>query len=605
MSRNRTYSIELLAPARDAKVAVSAINHGADAVYMGATSHGARAAAGNSVDDIASVCEYAHRFGARVYVTVNTLVYPSELLQVERLIRSLYRAGVDALIVQDLGLLRLDLPPVALHASTQCDIRTPEKARFFENLGFSQIVLPREMTVEEIRAVREVTTVPLEGFIHGALCVSFSGQCYASLQCGGRSANRGECAQICRLPYDLIDGRGRVLAKGKHLLSLHDLNRIDDLPAMIDAGISSLKIEGRLKDEQYVKNVVSAYDRKLRELGVERTSFGNVERTFTPDLSRSFNREFTCHFLYDPKATGVAAIDSPKNIGAEIGTVQAIRGNRIELKHPARLTNGDGLNFQYGDRTVGFRVNRFDAPKTIVCVGNYAPEGLKPGMILRRNADKRFSDALSAADTARRTIPLRLTLRRHADSLILESEGGASAALQAPVADRARTPQLEARRKVIGKLGDTQFALEELTDLLGDEFVPASVLTRLRRGLVDALCAEIACRMERPLRAAENPDAVWPEGDSLPAEANIANVRAEQVMRDHGVSGIIEPAPERGGTPEAAMTMRYCIRRELGRCLLTPQGREWAEPLTLVGAPRPLRLHFDCARCRMRVITQN
>lgn len=605
MSRNRTYSIELLAPARDAKVAVSAINHGADAVYMGATSHGARAAAGNSVEDIASVCEYAHRFGARVYVTVNTLVYPSELLQVERLIRALYRAGVDALIVQDLGLLRLDLPPVALHASTQCDIRTPEKARFFENLGFSQIVLPREMTVEEIRAVREVTTVPLEGFIHGALCVSFSGQCYASLQCGGRSANRGECAQICRLPYDLIDGRGRVLAKGKHLLSLHDLNRIDDLPAMIDAGISSLKIEGRLKDEQYVKNVVSAYDRKLRELGVARTSLGNVERTFTPDLSRSFNRGFTTHFLYDPKATGVAAIDSPKSLGAEIGVVQAIRGNRIELKHPAKLTNGDGLNFQYGDRTVGFRVNRFDAPKTIVCAGNYAPEGLKPGMTLRRNADKRFADVLSASDTARRTIPLRLTLRRHADSLILESEGGASAAIYAPVADRARTPQLEARRKVIGKLGDTQFALEGLTDLLGNEFVPASVLTRLRRELTDALCAEIACRMERPLRAAENPDAVWPEGESLPAEANIANARAEQLMRDHGVTGTIEPAPERGGTPEAAMTMRYCIRRELGRCLLTPQGREWPEPLTLIGAPKPLRLHFDCARCQMRVITQN
>ncbi len=603
MLRNRTYSIELLAPARDARVAVSAISHGADAVYMGAMSHGARAAAGNSVDDIASVCEYAHRFGARVYVTVNTLVYPSELQQVERLIRSLYRVGVDALIVQDLGLLRLDLPPIALHASTQCDIRTPEKARFFENLGFGQIVLPREMTLEEIRAVRAATTVPLEGFVHGALCVSFSGQCYASLQCGGRSANRGECAQICRLPYDLIDGRGRVLAKGKHLLSLHDLNRIDDLPAMIDAGISSLKIEGRLKDEQYVKNVVSAYDRKLRELGVKRSSLGNVERTFTPDLSRSFNRGFTTHFLYDPKATGVAAIDSPKSLGAEIGVVQAIRGNRIELKHPARLTNGDGLNFQYGDRTVGFRVNRFDAPKTIVCAGNYAPEGLKPGMSLRRNADKRFSDALSAADTARRTIPLRLTLRRSGSALILESEGGAAVAIQAPVADRARTPQLEARRKVIGKLGDTQFALEELTDLLDNEFVPASVLTRLRRELAETLCAEINCRMERSLRGAENPDAVWPEGSSLPAEANISNVRAEQLMRDHGVSGTIAPAPERGGTPQAAMTMRYCIRRELGRCLLTPQGREWPEPLTLIGAPKPLRLHFDCARCQMRVLT--
>ena len=603
MSRSRTYSIELLAPARNGKIAVSAINHGADAVYMGATSHGARAAAGNSVEEIAEVCEYAHRFGARVYVTVNTLVYPSELMQVERLIRSLYRVGVDALIVQDLGLLRLDLPPIALHASTQCDIRTPERARFYEDLGFSQIVLPREMTLEEIRAVRAATTVPLEGFVHGALCVSFSGQCYASLQCGGRSANRGECAQICRLPYDLIDGRGRVLAKGKHLLSLHDLNRIDDLAVMIDAGISSLKIEGRLKDEQYVKNTVSAYDRRLRETGVARTSLGNVERTFTPDLDRSFNRGYTCHFLYDPKASGVAATDSPKSLGAEIGVVQSIRGNRIELKHRARLANGDGLNFQYGDRTVGFRVNRFDEPKTIVCAGNYAPQGLKPGMTLRRNADKRFIDALSASDTARRTIPLRLTLRRHADSLILESESGASVAIHAPVADRARTPQVEARRKIIGKTGDTPYVLEELTDLLGDEFVPASVATRLRRELTDVLAAEIACRMTRPLRAAENTDAVWHESTSLPAEANIANAHAEQVMRDHGISGTITPAPECGGTPQAAMTMRYCIRRELGRCLLTPQGNEWVEPLTLAGAPRPFRLQFDCDRCQMRVIT--
>lgn len=605
MSQTPRYSIELLAPARDASVAVSAINHGADAVYIGAATHGARAAAGNPVEAIVGVCDHAHRFGARVYVTVNTLVYPDELRQVERLIHQLYRTGADALIVQDLGLLRLDLPPIALHASTQCDIRTPEKARFFQELGFSQIVLPREMTLEEIRAVRAATTVPLEGFVHGALCVSYSGQCYASLQCGGRSANRGECAQICRLPYDLIDGRGRVLAKGKHLLSLHDLNRLNELPQMIDAGISSLKIEGRLKDEQYVKNIVSAYDRKLREMGVRRTSLGQVERTFTPDVSRSFNRGFTTHFLFDPRATGVAAIDSPKSLGAEIGQVQAIRGNRIELKHSARLSNGDGLNFQFRDRTVGFRVNRFDPPKTIICAGKFAPEGLKPGMFLRRNADKHFADMLSAPNTAQRTIPLSLTLRRKADMLILEATDGSAASIDFPRADDARTPQAEARRKVIGKLGDTPFSLGQFSDSLGNEFVPASVLTRLRRQLTDALSAGIASRMERPLRAPENPDATWPEGTSLTAEANIANPAAEAVMRAHGVTAEIAPAPEKGGRPDAAMTMRYCLRREMGRCLLTPQGREWPEPLTLVGAPRPLRLRFDCKNCLMQVHITN
>lgn len=597
------YSIELLAPARNTDVGICAINHGADAVYIGASSHGARAAAGNSTDEIGRLCDYAHRFGARVYVTINTLIYPSELKNVERLIHQLYRIGVDALIVQDLGLLRLDLPPIALHASTQCDIRTPEKARFFQDLGFSQMVLPREMTLEEIRAVRSVTSVPLESFIHGALCVSYSGQCYASHLCGGRSANRGECAQICRLPYDLIDGRGRVLAKGKHLLSLHDLNRLEDLSAMIDAGISSLKIEGRLKDEAYVKNVVSEYDRRLRQLGVKRTSLGNVERTFTPDVTRSFNRGFTSHFLYDPRATGVAAHESPKSLGIEIGRVQSIRGNRIELQKPAKLTNGDGLNFQLRDKTVGFRVNRFEAPKTIICTGHNAPEGLKPGMTLRRNADKRFADILAAPTTSSRTIPLSLTLRRAGSSLILEEAGRTAASVEFPKTEEARTPQPEARRRVLAKLGDTTFSLNELNDVLGNEFIPASVLTRLRRELIAALEDSIACTMSRPLRAPENKDAVWPEGTNLPAEANISNPLAEKVMRDHGVSGSITHAPEIGGTPQAAMTMRYCLRRELGRCLLTPAGREWPEPLTLIGAPRPLRLRFDCASCQMQVLT--
>ncbi|MDE5913643.1 MAG: U32 family peptidase, partial [Muribaculaceae bacterium] len=300
MCQTPTYSIELLAPARDKEVAIEALRHGADAVYMGASSHGARAAAGNPVADIASVADYAHRFGARVYVTVNTLVYDRELHQVERLIRELYRAGADALIVQDLGVLRLDIPPIALHASTQCDIRTPATARFLQDLGFSQLVLPRELSADEIRAMRQAVTVPLEAFVHGALCVSYSGDCYASQRHTGRSANRGECAQLCRLPYDLTDGSGRTLATGKHLLSLRDLNRLGDLRELIDAGVSSLKIEGRLKDAGYVKNVVAAYDRELKKLGVRRSSRGQVETDFDPDPARSFNRGFTSYFFHTP-----------------------------------------------------------------------------------------------------------------------------------------------------------------------------------------------------------------------------------------------------------------------------------------------------------------
>ncbi len=597
--------IELLAPAKNADVAISAITHGADAVYIGAATHGARSAAANSTADIARACEFAHRFDARVYVTLNTLIYPSEIRSVERLVKELYRVGVDALIVQDLGLLRMDLPPIALHASTQCDIRTPAKARFLEQLGFTRLVLPREMTVEELRAVRSAVGCELEAFIHGALCVSYSGQCYASLLCGGRSANRGECAQICRLPFTLTDGRGRVLESNRHLLSLRDLNRLNELPAMLDAGICSLKIEGRLKDEAYVKNVVSAYDRQLRTLGMERLSQGEVSRSFTPDAARSFNRGFTTHFLYDPRACGVAALDSPKSLGTEIGKVSRIRGREVELCAPARLVNGDGVNFTDSQgRTVGFRVNRFQPPRTIVCAGS-APGELRPGMVLRRNADKHFADLLSSADSAQRVIPLALCLRRAGGQLVLEEPATRLAAsIDFAPGEAAKSPQQEPRRRVIAKLGDTPFALHSLDDLLANEFVPASVLTTLRRQFVTAKVAAMACRMERPLRLPEQADALWPDGDSLPAEANIANPLAEAVMRDHGITGAIVPAPEQGGTPSAAMSMRYCLRRELGRCLLTPAGREWPEPLTLTGGPRPLRLHFDCAHCQMTLHPQ-
>ena len=295
--------IELLAPARDAVIAMAAIDHGADAVYMGASHHGARADATNSIEDVRRACDYAHRFGARIYATVNTLVYDDELAAVEQLTHELYNASVDALIVQDLGLLRLDLPPIALHASTQCDLRTPEKARFLEALGFSQLVMARELTLDEIAAIRQATTVPLEAFVHGALCVSYSGRCALSYALKGRSANRGECAQLCRLPYDLVDGQGRILVEGKHLLSLRDLAQNDRLEQMMAAGVSSFKIEGRLKDMAYVKNVVAYYRRAIDKVierhpdDYRRASTGTVELTFTPALEKSFNRGFTHYFL--------------------------------------------------------------------------------------------------------------------------------------------------------------------------------------------------------------------------------------------------------------------------------------------------------------------
>lgn len=591
------YSIELLAPARDASVAVAAINHGADAVYMGAPTHGARAAAANSVADIARVCDHAHRFDARVYVTVNTIIYKEELRAVERLIGELYRAGADALIVQDLGILRLDLPPIDLHASTQCDIRTPERAKFLQDLGFSQLVLPRELTLDEIRAMRGAVNVALEGFVHGALCVSYSGDCRASLMCGGRSANRGECAQICRLPYDLY-GDGTLLLKGKHLLSLRDLNRLDSLSDMIDAGISSLKIEGRLKDEGYVKNVVSAYDLALRRLGVTRTSRGDVERTFAPDVTRSFNRGFTTHFLYTPKpAAGTETNpDTPKSVGPEVARVAAVKGKRIELTNvKARLHNGDGLGFA----NRGFRVNRAEGN---VIYANEPVGGLKPGMTLRRNFDKAFADVLEG-ETATRVIPLRARLYRAGSQLVLTS-GEVTAAIAVAAPQQARTPQEDARLRVLSKLGGTVYRLDKLQDDLGAEFVPVSALALLRRNFIAAADAARAARFVRPLRRAENPAAVWPEGVSLTMHGNVANPLAEEVYRAHGVTGAIQPAAEverpRGDTE--VMCMRHCIRREYGKCLLTSEGRDWPSPLVLrsAGLP-PMHLQFDCANCRMKI----
>ncbi|MDE5899896.1 MAG: U32 family peptidase [Muribaculaceae bacterium] len=595
------YSIELLAPARDKEVAIEALRHGADAVYMGASSHGARAAAGNPVSDIASVADYAHRFGARVYVTVNTLIYDHELHQVERLIRELYRAEADALIVQDLGVLRLDIPPIALHASTQCDIRTPATARFLQDLGFSQLVLPRELTADEIRAIRQAVTVPIEAFVHGALCVSYSGDCYASQLHTGRSANRGECAQLCRLPYDLTDGAGRTLATGKHLLSLRDLNRLADLHELIDTGVSSLKIEGRLKDAGYVKNVVAAYDRELKRLGVQRSSRGQVETDFTPDPARSFNRGFTSYFFHTPAPRTMASVHTPKSIGTPIAAVDSVKGKRITLRNVSSpLANGDGLIFfDPSGHVGGFRVNRVDSP-TMVTTADEPPRTLSTGTTLYRNFDKVFADKLSRP-SATRTMPLHMTLRRAGSQLCLDA-GDVSATIDAPTPQKANSPQADARRRVLSKLGGSDYRLEGLTDLLADEFVPASQLTELRRRLtglleITSLTTHRFDRRRKELTTAKAPE------NSLTYHANVANRLAEQVYRDHGVSGPIQPAPEVKAPEGETMVMhtRYCLRRELGHCRRTPAGAEWTEPLTLSAPGLTLHLGFDCATCSMTI----
>lgn len=603
--------IELLAPARDAVTAIAAIDHGADAVYIGAAHHGARSAAGNSMEDIRRVTEYAHRYRAKVYVTLNTLVYDDEIAQVERLVADLYRAEVDALIVQDLSLLKMSLPPIALHASTQCDIRTPDKARFLQDAGFRQLVLARELTVDEIRAIRRATDVPLEAFVHGALCVSYSGNCQASYALTGRSANRGECAQICRYSFDLIDGDGREVIKGKHLLSLKDMNRIASLSAMIDAGISSFKIEGRLKDTAYVKNVTAAYRAALDKIieqsdgRCRRSSAGVSAFDFSPRLEAAFNRGYTDYFLHQRRPeVKMASIDTPKSRGEEIGIVKRYDGRRLEIKSAATLNNGDGLTYYCPDgRLAGFRVNRVD--------GNllYPASRLdiRTGARLYRNFNTRFEAEL-VKPTASRRIPVRMCLRPAGSSRIAldiavaqDPALSVSVTAECQVAEAER-PQIGPRRTALSKLGDTAYSVETVEDQIGDKFVPVSVITQLRRVGVAAL--DRAIRLTHPFVYARRPDAlphIWSE--TLTYSDNVANRLADSYMRQAGATRI-EPALEAGGAVGRrlrVMQTRYCMRRELGYCLRKPEGAALKGPLTLRSGNNSLELDFDCKSCEMSV----
>lgn len=613
MSDRRT-ELELLAPARNVEIGRQAIIHGADAVYIGAESFGARAAAGNSVEDIAGLVSFAHRFDARVYVTLNTLIYDSELRQAEALIRRLYSAGVDALIVQDMSVLRMDIPPVELHASTQCDTRTPEKARFLQAVGFSQIVLARELSLDEIKRITAAVTVPVEVFVHGALCVSYSGDCQASLLATGRSANRGECAQMCRLRYELCDGNGRKIAPDAHYLSLRDMNRLDRLADLADAGVRSFKIEGRLKDRDYVCMTTAAYSQALDSIveaspqRYSRSSSGKADYNFTPDVNRIFNRRFSHYFLDGRPAEqeSMASLDTPKWIGLPVGKVVSVKGRSLKVKTDTEIANGDGLG--YFDRQglyCGFRVNRSE--------GNvlYAASDVQPpvGATLYRNRDKKFDDAMSGA-TACRTIPLTARLRRvdgrrialaFCDALGRYAEVTADADEQP-----AKTPQLQARERIISRLGDTVYSLSSLEDTIGDDsFVAASLLTDLRRRSVAALDAVRKSCYRYGYRRDESAEAIPFTNVALDRHHNVANRLARKFYADHGME-VSEAAAEVSLPGDAddhtVMTTRYCLRRELGACLKTKSGSRLQSHLFLRSSGVRYRLDFDCAACCMKVV---
>jgi putative protease len=608
--------LELLAPARDLATAREAILHGADAVYIGAQSFGARSKAGNSIADIEQLVKFAAPFGVKVYVTVNTIIYDEELGRVERLIHQLYAIGVDALIVQDMGLLKLNLPPIALHASTQCDTRTPEKAKFLADAGFEQIVIARELSLSQTAAIAQSTDAKIEAFVHGAICVCYNGDCQASYVTTGRSANRGECAQMCRLPYDLLDADANVVKRGRHLLSLRDMKRIDSLTEMIEAGVTSFKIEGRLKDIAYVKNVTAAYRLALDEIiaanpdKYSRASRGQSDISFTPSLDKSFNRRYTEYFLHDAQPGSMATINTPKSIGEAVGKVKSRRGKAIEIATTVAINNGDGMTYLSADgRVEGFRVNRakgnliFPAQKI----------DIPAGTPLYRNLDKSWEERMEQP-TARRFIDIALTLRQAGPRrLVLEATadglGRVGVSCDADISP-VKKPDNGYRERTLTKLGDTIYRATSLEDNLDGLFVPASTLSALRRQLTDALTATAMARHIPSRRKPAKEELRLPEGVKLSRHDNIANAKAEEFYRSCGVNGKIAKAIELTPIEQRdkelrVMTTRYCLRRELGYCLRKNEGKNLKGPLYLAGNGFAYRLDFDCRRCGMSVVAQD
>lgn len=605
--QTKSRPIELLSPAKDLNCGIEAINHGADAVYIGAPKFGARSAAGNSLEDIRELCEYAHLYEARIYVTLNTILKEEELEEAERMIWDLWRVGTDALIIQDMGITRLNLPPIPLHASTQTDNRTPEKVRFLEAAGFTQVVLARELSLNEIRRISEATTVPLEVFVHGALCVSYSGQCYLSAALSGRSANRGECAQYCRLPYTMVDATGTEIVTHKHLLSLKDMNRSDQLEALLDAGVSSLKIEGRLKDAGYVKNITAYYRKKLdavlsRRPEYRRASAGRSTYTFEPVAEKSFNRGFT-PFLLEGRTADITAFNTPKSLGEPVGTVKEIKGNSFTVAGLKQLNNGDGLVFfNRKGELEGFRVNRVEANRVFPLD---MPQ-LAPKTPLYRNFDQAF-DKLLAKPSAERKLSVEIEFLDNpfGFTLCMEDETGARIMLTEPFAkELARREQQDNIRTQLSKLGNTPFEASKVVVGLSENwFVPSSLLADMRRRGVEMLLEARRARYPRETVKRVQPSVSIPFPErQLTYLGNVANGKARSFYQDHGVEQI-DPAFELSPRKDVPlMFTKHCLRYSMGWCPTYQKDKSpYKEPYYLLYKDTRLRLQFDCKHCQMLV----
>ena len=600
--------IELLAPAKNLQTGITAINHGADAVYIGAAQFGARQAAGNSVEDIAKLVEYAHIFGVKVYVTLNTIIFDEEVSEAEKLITELYNIGVDALIVQDMGILRMNIPPIPLHASTQMDNRTKEKVKFLSETGFPRVVLARELTLEEIKEIHKANPeTELEVFVHGALCVSYSGQCYASQHCFGRSANRGACAQFCRLPFDLVDAEGNTILKEKHLLSLKDMNRSDYLEEMLDAGVTSLKIEGRLKDESYVKNITAYYRSKLDNLFARRKEYarasdGNTFPQFTPSPEKSFSRGFTDYMLKNSKEN-IASFDTPKSMGEYMGRVKFVSRNFFTVIGKD-FNNGDGACFIADNgKLCGFRINKVEGnrifPQTM--------PRIESGCELYRNYDCAFERELSRPDVARR-IAITLTFAESNNGFTLSAtdSNGMECCIEQPFnKEQARSPQKENIMTQLKKWGNTPFEVDNITVEFSENwFVPSSLLSEMRRSLCEKL-TEAYRTSNRPVDMPLQEKDVEYTTTVLDYKGNVCNKHAQAFYASHGVKDIAPAFELQSVDGATVMFCKHCIKFAMGWCSKNGERTPYAEPFYLVSSDgRRFKLKFDCKQCQMHVVAE-
>ncbi len=603
------YPLELLAPAKNADFGIEAIKHGADAVYIGGPSFGARYGAGNDLAAIERLCSFAHRFHSRVFVAVNTILHEEELEPARQLAWKLYEAGADALIVQDMAMLEMDLPPIQLHASTQTDNRTPEKVKFLQDVGFSQVVLARELELNEIIKIASQTTVALEYFVHGALCVAYSGQCFISHAHTGRSANRGECSQACRLPYTLLDDKGKVIAEDQHLLSMKDNNQTDNILALVEAGVSSFKIEGRLKDLSYVKNITAHYRTLLDDVlekhpQYARLSSGSSTFTFTPEPDKTFNRGYTDYFA-SGRQDDIGAFDSPAFVGEIIGEVTGIEGQHFTVNAEKAFNNGDGVCFydSHGE-VAGMRINRAEG-KTLY-PAELHPE-LTVGTTLFRNRDQEFERALEKESADRRiSVTPRFAETENGFALTLTDEDDIAVTVNLPhnkeIAQNSERA-LNTLREQLGKFGNTMFSAKTVEMNISQPwFLPVGTLNAMRREATEKLEAARLAAHPRPSRAQPVDGQIHFPLEELTYLGNVLNSKARAFYNKHGVKLIAdayEANQEKGMV--SLMITRHCLRYSFNLCPKEVKNVK-SDPMTLMNGSEKLILKFDCKACEMHVI---